>query len=144
MMATNEFTRRLPIEMLCLTLLKERDMYCYEMAQALSIRSDGKISLAEAGLYIAMYKLLKKGYVSESGVPQDAEAETRRHSRVYYHLEPSGEAYLGKLIADYDRATEGIRLFMTYTPDRVPGAKRAARSVAAPKRTRQTKKKDKE
>lgn len=130
-MANNEFTRRLPIEMLCLTLLNERDMYCYEMVQALEIRSDGKISLAEAGLYIMMYKLLKKGYVSDKHIMLSTDGKTRPRSRVYYHIEPSGVEYLQKLVEDYDRAAEGIRLFMAYKPPKEAEEKPAKRKTAA-------------
>ncbi len=138
MMATNEFTRRLPIEMLCLTLLRERDMYCYEMVQALTTRSEGKIALAEAGLYIMMYKLLKKGYVSDNHVVLETDGMGRSRSRVYYHLEESGAAYLEKLIEDYDRTTEGIRLFMTYDPNAPAPRKkpRKPRSVAKKPKTK--------
>lgn len=135
-MATNEFTRRLPIEMLCLTLLRERDMYCYEMVQALTIRSEGKISLAEAGLYIMMYKLLKKGYVSDSHTVLDSDGAGRSRSRVYYHLEPSGEEHLKKLIEEYDRTTEGIRLFMTYDPDASQPRKKPRKPRSSAKKTK--------
>lgn len=104
-----ESTRRVPVEMLCLSLLCERDMYCYEMVQAISERSGGRIQLAEAALYMSMYKLAQKGYVTDRKEP---ESGLRARTRIYYHLEPSGKAYLKALVEDYNNTAEGIRRFM--------------------------------
>lgn len=108
----NEFTKRLPVEMLCLSLLRERDMYCYEMVQEISARSEGHLILAEAALYMSMYKLQDKHYVSDR---RETVGALRPRTRVYYHLEPAGEAYLQSLIEEYTRTAEGIRLFMNST-----------------------------
>lgn len=107
-----ESTKRMPVEMLCLSLLCERDMYCYEMVQAISERSGGRLQIAEAALYIAMYKLVQKGFVTGRKVP---ESGLRARTRVYYHLEPGGRAYLKALIDDYNNTAAGIQSFMEHT-----------------------------
>lgn len=108
----NEFTKRLPVEMLCLSLLRERDMYCYEMAQAISERSGGLLNLAEAALYMSMYKLQDKKYISDR---RESVGTLRPRTRVYYHLEPAGEAYLQTLIDEYTRTAAGIQSFLDCT-----------------------------
>lgn len=82
----NESSKRLPVEMLCLSLLRERDMYCYEMVQEISARSGGQLVLAEAALYMSMYKLQDKQYISDR---RETVGTLRPRTRVYYHLEPS-------------------------------------------------------
>lgn len=108
----NESTKRLPVEMLCLSLLRERDMYCYEMVQEISARSGGQLVLAEAALYMSMYKLQDKHYISDR---RETVGTLRPRTRVYYHLEPAGKTYLDALIDEYTRTAEGIRLFMNST-----------------------------
>ena len=86
-----------------------------------------------------MYKLLKKGYVSDNHVVLESNGTGRSRSRVYYHLEPSGAEHLEKLIEEYDRATEGIWLFMTYDPNAPEPRKksRKTRSVGKVVKARQ-------
>ena len=40
-MKSIEFTKKVPLELLCMLLLEERDMYGYEMVQELKKRTDG-------------------------------------------------------------------------------------------------------
>ncbi|MBQ2667267.1 MAG: helix-turn-helix transcriptional regulator [Clostridia bacterium] len=108
----NEPNKRLPIEMLCLSLLRERDMYCYEMVQEISARSGGLLILAEAALYMSMYKMQGKGYITDH---RETVGVLRPRTRIYYHLEPAGDAYLDTLIDEYTRSAEGIRLFLEGT-----------------------------
>lgn len=108
----NENNKRLPIEMLCLSLLRERDMYCYEMVQEISARSGGLLTLAEAALYMSMYKMQDKGLITDR---RETVGVLRPRTRIYYHLEPAGAAYLETLIEEYTRSAEGIRQFMDRT-----------------------------
>lgn len=107
-----ESTKRAPVDMLCLALLGERDMYGYEMVQAIAERSGGRLQLAEAALYMAMYKLVQKGYVTDRREPESGK---RGKTRIYYHLEPAGKAYLAALIDDYNNTTLGVQSFMAHT-----------------------------
>ena len=108
----NEFTKRLPVEMLCLSLLRERDMYCYEMVQEISERSGGLINLAEAALYMTMYKMQDKKYISDH---RESVGTLRPRARVYYHLESAGEEYLETLLEEYERTARGIQSFLNST-----------------------------
>ncbi len=107
-----ESTKRAPVDMLCLALLGERDMYGYEMVQAIAERSGGRLQLAEAALYMAMYKLVQKGYVTDRREPESGK---RGKTRIYYHLEPAGKAYLTALIDDYNHTALGVQSFMAHT-----------------------------
>ena len=50
-----------------------------------------------------LYRLLDAGYVSDT-----KKLVGKRMTRIYYHIEPSGEAYLQALIKEYERVTEGV------------------------------------
>ena len=82
--------------LLILTFLQEGDMYGYQISQTLLERSDGEFSIPEGSLYPALYKLIEQGYISDH-----KELVGKRMTRVYYHLEDSGRAYLKQLTADY-------------------------------------------
>lgn len=87
-------------------------MYCYEMTQAITERSGGLLNLAEAALYMSMYKLQDKKYISDR---RESVGTLRPRTRVYYHLEPEGEAYLQTLLEEYSRTTAGIQGFLDRT-----------------------------
>ena len=49
-MANGEPTKKVSVELLCLSLLQEKDMYGYEMSQEIFRRSGGRLSMAEAAI----------------------------------------------------------------------------------------------
>ena len=73
------------VELLILKLLQERDMYGYEITQALQEKSDGYFILQEGSLYPTLYRMLDRGLISDH-----QELVGRRRTRVYYHLEDAG------------------------------------------------------
>ena len=79
-----------------LGLLKQEDMYGYQMVQEMERQSLGALCMQEGALYPVLYKLQDAGYVSTERV-----LVGKRMTRVYYHLEPEGLAYLSRLTADY-------------------------------------------
>ena len=99
-MRSAEITKKIPLELLCIHLLGERDMYGYEMVQEIKKRSDGLLKLNITTLYVSMYY-------------SDAEA-ARERSRIYYHLEPTAEEYRQKLEEEYERVTLGVRRFLEF------------------------------
>ena len=103
-MRSAEITKKIPLELLCLQLLGERDMYGYEMVQEIKKRSDGLLKLNITTLYLALKRLNDHGYVSM--YYSDAEA-ARERSRIYY---PLGE-YKQKLKEEYEQVTLGFRCF---------------------------------
>lgn len=108
-MANNvESTKRISVEMLVLALLSEKDMYGYEMSQEIMERSGQVIFIPEGSLYITMYKLVDKGFISDR---KELVGDRRSRVRVYYHIEESGKNYLQDVIDEYNRNTLGIQDF---------------------------------
>lgn len=94
--------KRGPLQMLVLYLLKDEDMYGYQITQKINQYSGGDFPITEGSLYIVLYRLIKKEYISsqkETGV---------KKARVFYHLEPSGHELLEDLLKAYDAMHRGI------------------------------------
>lgn len=102
-MAISENLKRGTIELLLLTLLQENDMYGYQLSQELSFRSGGRYTLQESSMYPTLYRLLDKGVISDRKV-----LVGKRRTRIYYHLEPSGEVYLKQIRAEYLSVCGGV------------------------------------
>ena len=56
-MANNDSTKRVPLELLCMLILKEGDRYGYEMVQEIESRSGGLLSFNLASVYVALRRL---------------------------------------------------------------------------------------
>ena len=97
-MANNDSTKRVPLELLCMLILKEGDRYGYEMVQEIESRSGGILSFNLASVYVALRRLEERGCVS-----------ARARMRVYYHLEPAAEAYLTEQKEEYRRTAVGVQ-----------------------------------
>lgn len=108
-MANQEVTKKAPIDLLCLSLLCEQDRYGYEMSQEISARSEGLLSIPEAAIYMAMYRLVSKGYASDR---REVVGGEKSRVRVYYHITDSGRAYLTGIFEDYLRTARGVQLFL--------------------------------
>ena len=110
-MRSAEITKKIPLELLCIRLLEERDMYGYEMVQEIRKRSEGLLELNITTLYLALKRLNEHGYVSM--YYSDAEA-ARERSRIYYQLEETVGEYKQKLKEEYERVTLGVRRFLEF------------------------------
>lgn len=108
-MANQDITKKAPIDLLCLSLLCEKDRYGYEMSQEISTRSDGLLAIPEAAIYMAMYRLVDKGYVQDR---RELVGGEKSRVRVYYHITESGRTYLSGVAADYDRVLRGVQRFL--------------------------------
>lgn len=86
-----------------LALLKQSDMYGYQLVQEMERQSFGAVSMQEGALYPVLYKLQDAGYISARKVQVG-----KRMIRVYYHLEPRGLEYLERLIGDYKAVVNGV------------------------------------
>ena len=95
--------KRATIEMVLLSLLCEEDMYGYQLVQETSRSSGGRITTQEGSLYPVLYRLLDQGFISDRKVQVG-----KRMTRIYYHLEPTGEARLLELIREYEETTQGV------------------------------------
>ncbi len=102
-MGISEGLKRGTIELVLLTLLKEKDMYGYEICQAFDNKSNGLFLVPEGSLYPVLYRLLDKGYISDR-----TEKVGKRRTRVYYHIEPSGTEYLKEIKQEYFSLNRGI------------------------------------
>ena len=91
------------LPLVILSLLKQEDMYGYQLVLETEKRTGGKVMTQEGSLYPVLYRLLDAGYVSDT-----KKLVGKRMTRIYYHIEPSGEAYLQALIKEYERVTEGV------------------------------------
>ena len=100
--------------MLLLGLLKEKDMYGYEMAQAMRERSHEKFTLLETSMYPTLYRLQDNGYISAR-----EELVGKRRKRTYYHLEPAGRAYFQKIFAEYMTVQQGVQEILTSCQEEV-------------------------
>lgn len=95
--------RRGVMSLVILALLKKEDMYGYQLVQETERSSGGVLVTQEGSLYPVLYKLLDQGLITDYRVKSG-----KRMTRVYYHLEPSGEERLEELIREYTETTRGI------------------------------------
>lgn len=95
--------RRGILSLVILSLLKREDMYGYQLVQETERASGGKLSTQEGSLYPVLYRLLDMGLISDRRV-----LSGKRMTRIYYHLEPAGEAKLDELVQEYRTVTEGV------------------------------------
>ena len=100
--------KKATIEMLLLNLLKEQDMYGYQLSQELKKRSSGLYTILEGSMYPILYRLNDSGYISffEKKVG-------RRQPRIYYHLEDNGLMYLDNLQTSFQQYVNLIQFLLT-------------------------------
>ena len=99
--------RRGVLSLVILGLLKREDMYGYQLVQETNRITEGRITTQEGSLYPVLYKLLDMGMISDKRVQVG-----KRMTRIYYHLEPSGETRLQELIQEYTQTMQGIQLII--------------------------------
>lgn len=99
--------RRGVMTLVILALLKREDMYGYQLVQETQSSSGGRIITQEGSLYPVLYKLLDQGLISDRKVQVG-----KRMTRIYYHLEPAGDAKLQELIREYEEITQGIHMLI--------------------------------
>ncbi|MBR1535122.1 MAG: helix-turn-helix transcriptional regulator [Ruminococcus sp.] len=109
-------------ELLILSLLKERDMYVYEIVKAVENHSGGLLAISQNTLYTSTYKLIGEEMLSEY-----TKLVGKRRTRVYYHLEKKGEEYLAQLQENYRRNMQGVENIMTAIDDGTVRAEAPAR-----------------
>ena len=88
------YFKRVTSPLVILGMLKEKPMYSYEIPQEMKIRSEGQYTLPAP--YTAVYKLIGKGYIKESGV-EIYEGK----ARIYYAITEAGKRYLNEAIQEY-------------------------------------------
>lgn len=88
-------------EMLALFLLRQKNMYVYEMIQEAARLTEGALTFNT--LYLAIYRLQEREFIREA---EKCIAENR--TRVYFAITEKGQAYLQELIGEYTAATRAI------------------------------------
>ena len=94
------------LDLMILSLLKEKDQYAYELTKEIAEKSKGRIEPKNGTMYPIIYKLIENGYISSNTIIYHNKA------RVYYHLEPAGKEYLDKIIVEFDELVDCINSFI--------------------------------
>lgn len=105
-MGISENLKKGTSELLILHLLNKEDMYGYQIAQELKIRSEEQFVMPEGSLYPTLYRLIEKGVIS------DRMEIVGKRLRKYYHLEPAGKEYLEVIGKEYEKISSGIQLIL--------------------------------
>ena len=92
--------KKATLPLMVLTVLKERDMYAYEITQETLRRSNGRYRMPI--LYHVINKLQEQGSIVESR----KEISEGNRVRIYYHITPEGEEYLENIKTSYLELTE--------------------------------------
>lgn len=87
-----------------LTLLERREMYGYELVEALERGSGGILAMGQSTVYPLLYNLEGRGLVA--AVWREAPGERRRK---YYRLTPAGTAWLARQRDQWERLVSGMR-----------------------------------
>lgn len=94
-------------ELLVLYFLRQKDCYVYEITKAISEFSGGRLSIPQNTIYTVTYKLENEGIISEY-----SKLVGRKRTRVYYHMEPLGDAYFEELFSTYRDTYSGIEMIL--------------------------------
>lgn len=94
MARTNTFFN---MDMLILSILKNKDCYGYEIVKLIEEISHGTLNIKEGTLYPIVYRLLKSGLISSTDVIYN------KRIRVYYHIESQGIEYLENTVAEFKK-----------------------------------------
>lgn len=105
MLNTDSFKRG-TVDLAVLRVLKEKDMYGYEIVKAVYEKSGGRFELPLGTLYPVLYRFVENGYLS------DRDEIVNKRLRKYYHLEESGKEYFLALLEEYQKISAGINLIL--------------------------------
>jgi PadR family transcriptional regulator, regulatory protein PadR len=87
-----------------LTLLDRREMYGYELAEALDRESEGVLAMGHSTLYPLLYNLESKGLIER----HDRRAQDSARVRKYYRVTAQGRAWLRKRQAEWAGLVEAM------------------------------------
>ncbi|MBD2869261.1 PadR family transcriptional regulator [Paenibacillus arenilitoris] len=95
------------VDLLILSIIKEKDNYGYEISKAVKERTDGAFELQEATLYLSLKRLEKQGAVSSYWGDQ-----THGGRRKYYAITEEGRLLLERYIHDWKKTYEIVNRFI--------------------------------
>ena len=105
---SESYSTRVPLELLCLALLKEKDMYGYEITLEINRRSNNLLSVNVTSVYLKLHNLAEIGYLS---ITYSKTSGPRGRQRAYYHFEDAAQPYYERLLDEYRRTTQGVAQF---------------------------------
>ena len=94
-------------ELLILRLLRGREMYGYEIVQAIRQETGEVVSLGEGVVYPVLHALERDGAITSARRPVNG------RSRIYYALSPTGASRLSELAAVWTRLAGAIQRVLT-------------------------------
>lgn len=100
---TDNFKRG-TVDLVVLSVLRDKDMYGYEIVKAIEEKSGGRFQLPLGTLYPVLYRFLENGYLS------DRDEIVNKRLRKYYHLEKKGEEFYEAALAEYIKISEGVNM----------------------------------
>ena len=100
---TDNFKRG-TVDLVVLSVLRDKDMYGYEIVKAIEEKSGGRFQLPLGTLYPVLYRFLENGYLS------DRDEIVNKRLRKYYHLEKKGEEFYEAALAEYSKISEGVNM----------------------------------
>ncbi len=96
---------------LVLALLAEQPMHGYELAKAITARSEGALALGQGTLYTALHRLEAEGMIAGQWETQQGGPERR-----VYRLTPNGQAALAERQAEWASFINVIGRFLQPAP----------------------------
>lgn len=94
-------------ELLILSILNSHDSYAYEISKSIEQDSNQLLSISLNTIYTATYKLKDDGFISEY-----SKLVGKRRTRIYYHIEENGIAYLERLQTNYYQTINGVNAIL--------------------------------
>jgi PadR family transcriptional regulator PadR len=113
-MANPNFMNGVP-ELLILRLLEAREMYGYELVQAIHVQTGKNISLGEGVVYPVLHALEREGAL------KSRRKTVNGRTRVYYSVTAKGSKRLTGLVSEWNRI-EGALKRLTREARDVPAA----------------------
>ena len=101
-MAVDKSLISVSTSMLLLKLLTEKDMYGYEMIDALDKKSNQVFQMKAGTLYPLLHSLVEKGYLTFY------EQEAGGKMRKYYSITKSGRRFLGGKIEEWEEYRNAV------------------------------------
>ena len=98
-------------EILILRLLSEREMYGYELVQAIESATGEAIKLGEGVVYPVLHALEEGGHLKARRRPVNG------RTRVYYSLTATGKRRLAHVVDDFRRITGAVSLVLKGAAD---------------------------
>ncbi len=89
-------------DLLILRLLQDREMYGYELVQAIRAVTRDAISLGEGVVYPSLHALEEQGCLTSKRKPVDG------RTRVYYTTTAAGRRRLDQMTGDWARITDAV------------------------------------